>query len=236
MMHQVSRATSSITLSWPQPDQPNGVILDYQLRYFDKVRREWCSADCCIAIRQKRMGKSSVWKIHPWIRLDEAEKSDPIMKEHQTVVSIRVMLHLTSVHLHFPAWNHLEMMLKREKTLVAKVKNCEWNNWINLASSDTGNSGRSSSFQESILEMDSLQLSCVSIYTSMDTSKKFWQKGCSLSFTSWQIPVTCLCAEMTRWHIQSHSPFTSFITPNLEGKRSIGLFRQVAILYIWSLT
>lgn len=37
MMHQVSRTTSSITLSWPQPDQPNGIILDYQLRYFDKV-------------------------------------------------------------------------------------------------------------------------------------------------------------------------------------------------------
>lgn len=40
MMHQVSRTTSSITLSWPQPDQPNGIILDYQLRYFDKVSRK----------------------------------------------------------------------------------------------------------------------------------------------------------------------------------------------------
>ncbi|XP_066861235.1 ephrin type-B receptor 6 isoform X4 [Anser cygnoides] len=40
MMHQVSRTTSSITLSWPQPDQPNGVILDYQLRYFDKAEDE----------------------------------------------------------------------------------------------------------------------------------------------------------------------------------------------------
>lgn len=37
MMHQVSRTAKSITLSWPQPDQPNGVILDYQLRYFNKV-------------------------------------------------------------------------------------------------------------------------------------------------------------------------------------------------------
>ncbi|KAG2469895.1 EPHB5 protein, partial [Polypterus senegalus] len=36
MMHQVSRTPDSITLSWPQPDEPNGEILDYQLRYFDK--------------------------------------------------------------------------------------------------------------------------------------------------------------------------------------------------------
>ncbi|XP_053147834.1 ephrin type-B receptor 5 isoform X3 [Hemicordylus capensis] len=40
MMHQVSRTTGSITLSWPQPDQPNGIILDYQLRYFDKSEDE----------------------------------------------------------------------------------------------------------------------------------------------------------------------------------------------------
>lgn len=39
MMHLVSRTMNSITLSWPQPDQPNGIILDYQLRYFDKVSR-----------------------------------------------------------------------------------------------------------------------------------------------------------------------------------------------------
>ncbi|MGH0115128.1 UNVERIFIED_CONTAM: hypothetical protein FKN15_070648, partial [Acipenser sinensis] len=36
MMHQVSRTPDSITLSWPQPDNPNGDILDYQIRYFDK--------------------------------------------------------------------------------------------------------------------------------------------------------------------------------------------------------
>ncbi|XP_061771359.1 ephrin type-B receptor 5 [Nerophis ophidion] len=36
MMHQLSRASDSITLSWPQPDRPNGDILEYQLRYFDK--------------------------------------------------------------------------------------------------------------------------------------------------------------------------------------------------------
>lgn len=38
MMHQLSRAPDSITLSWPQPDRPNGDIIEYQLRYYDKVR------------------------------------------------------------------------------------------------------------------------------------------------------------------------------------------------------
>ncbi|XP_073457533.1 ephrin type-B receptor 2 isoform X6 [Aquarana catesbeiana] len=36
IMHQVSRAVDSITLSWSQPDQPNGVILDYELMYYEK--------------------------------------------------------------------------------------------------------------------------------------------------------------------------------------------------------
>lgn len=40
-MHQVSRAPNSITVSWPQPDQTNGNILDYQLRYYDQVGRGW---------------------------------------------------------------------------------------------------------------------------------------------------------------------------------------------------
>lgn len=38
-MHQVSRTVDSITLSWSQPDQPNGVILDYELQYYEKVPR-----------------------------------------------------------------------------------------------------------------------------------------------------------------------------------------------------
>ncbi|CAG6015166.1 unnamed protein product [Menidia menidia] len=37
MMHQLSRAPDSIILSWPQPDRPNGDILEYQLRYYDKA-------------------------------------------------------------------------------------------------------------------------------------------------------------------------------------------------------
>lgn len=39
IMHQVSRTVDSITLSWSQPDQPNGVILDYELQYYEKVQR-----------------------------------------------------------------------------------------------------------------------------------------------------------------------------------------------------
>ncbi|XP_053305983.1 ephrin type-B receptor 5-like, partial [Spea bombifrons] len=37
IIHQVSRSAQSITLSWPEPEQPNGKILDYQLRYREKA-------------------------------------------------------------------------------------------------------------------------------------------------------------------------------------------------------
>uniref|UniRef100_A0A673JUS6 receptor protein-tyrosine kinase n=1 Tax=Sinocyclocheilus rhinocerous TaxID=307959 RepID=A0A673JUS6_9TELE len=40
IMHQVSRTVDSITLSWSQPDQPNGVILDYELQYYEKNMAE----------------------------------------------------------------------------------------------------------------------------------------------------------------------------------------------------
>ncbi|KAK1799614.1 hypothetical protein P4O66_000378 [Electrophorus voltai] len=40
IIHQVSRTVDSITLSWSQPDQPNGVILDYELQYYEKVQNE----------------------------------------------------------------------------------------------------------------------------------------------------------------------------------------------------
>ncbi|KAF4078115.1 hypothetical protein AMELA_G00195760 [Ameiurus melas] len=40
IMHQVSRTIDSVTLSWSQPDQPNGVILDYELQYFEKNTAE----------------------------------------------------------------------------------------------------------------------------------------------------------------------------------------------------
>ncbi|XP_028913379.1 ephrin type-B receptor 6 isoform X1 [Ornithorhynchus anatinus] len=44
VVHQVSRAADSITVSWPQPDQPNGLILDYQLRYCDQADDEASSS------------------------------------------------------------------------------------------------------------------------------------------------------------------------------------------------
>ncbi|XP_016404748.1 ephrin type-B receptor 2-like [Sinocyclocheilus rhinocerous] len=40
IMHQVSRTVDSITLSWSQPAQPNGVILDYELQYYEKNTAE----------------------------------------------------------------------------------------------------------------------------------------------------------------------------------------------------
>ncbi|KAG2462695.1 EPHB1 protein, partial [Polypterus senegalus] len=36
IMHQVSATMKSMTLSWPQPEQPNGIILDYELRFYEK--------------------------------------------------------------------------------------------------------------------------------------------------------------------------------------------------------
>nr|XP_046253246.1 ephrin type-B receptor 2-like isoform X3 [Scatophagus argus] len=44
IIHQVSRSPNSITLSWSQPDQPNGVILDYELQYYEKNQGEWNSS------------------------------------------------------------------------------------------------------------------------------------------------------------------------------------------------
>uniref|UniRef100_H3A766 receptor protein-tyrosine kinase n=1 Tax=Latimeria chalumnae TaxID=7897 RepID=H3A766_LATCH len=44
IMHQVSRTVDSITLSWSQPDQPNGVILDYELQYYEKELSEYNSS------------------------------------------------------------------------------------------------------------------------------------------------------------------------------------------------
>ncbi|XP_026854911.2 ephrin type-B receptor 5 [Electrophorus electricus] len=40
VLHQLSSSSDSITLSWPQPNRPNGDILEYQLRYYDKGSEE----------------------------------------------------------------------------------------------------------------------------------------------------------------------------------------------------
>uniref|UniRef100_A0A669B115 receptor protein-tyrosine kinase n=1 Tax=Oreochromis niloticus TaxID=8128 RepID=A0A669B115_ORENI len=39
IMHQVSSTSRSFSLSWPPPEQPNGIILDYEIRYYDKVEQ-----------------------------------------------------------------------------------------------------------------------------------------------------------------------------------------------------
>ncbi|KAL4824328.1 hypothetical protein H8958_018715 [Nasalis larvatus] len=44
IMHQVSATMRSITLSWPQPEQPNGIILDYEIRYYEKEHNEFNSS------------------------------------------------------------------------------------------------------------------------------------------------------------------------------------------------
>uniref|UniRef100_A0AAQ5ZD06 receptor protein-tyrosine kinase n=1 Tax=Amphiprion ocellaris TaxID=80972 RepID=A0AAQ5ZD06_AMPOC len=38
IMHQVSSTSRSFSLSWPPPEQPNGIILDYEMRYYDKAQ------------------------------------------------------------------------------------------------------------------------------------------------------------------------------------------------------
>uniref|UniRef100_A0A3Q1J791 receptor protein-tyrosine kinase n=1 Tax=Anabas testudineus TaxID=64144 RepID=A0A3Q1J791_ANATE len=51
IMHQVSSTSRSFSLSWPPPEQPNGIILDYEIRYYDKV--EW--DDECVSVVQSEM-------------------------------------------------------------------------------------------------------------------------------------------------------------------------------------
>ncbi|KAK1162733.1 ephrin type-B receptor 1 [Acipenser oxyrinchus oxyrinchus] len=44
IMHQVSATMKAITLSWPQPEKPNGIIFDYELRYYEKDHNEFNSS------------------------------------------------------------------------------------------------------------------------------------------------------------------------------------------------
>uniref|UniRef100_A0A3Q4N8P9 receptor protein-tyrosine kinase n=1 Tax=Neolamprologus brichardi TaxID=32507 RepID=A0A3Q4N8P9_NEOBR len=59
IIHQVSRTPNSITLSWSQPDQPNGVILDYELQYYEKVHHQTNTA----VIRVLRPGTIYVFQV-----------------------------------------------------------------------------------------------------------------------------------------------------------------------------
>uniref|UniRef100_A0AAQ4RBG4 receptor protein-tyrosine kinase n=1 Tax=Gasterosteus aculeatus aculeatus TaxID=481459 RepID=A0AAQ4RBG4_GASAC len=48
IMHQISSTMNSFTLSWPQPEQPNGIILDYELRYYEKPKYK--KKECCLLL------------------------------------------------------------------------------------------------------------------------------------------------------------------------------------------
>uniref|UniRef100_UPI00398EEECB ephrin type-B receptor 2 n=1 Tax=Pristiophorus japonicus TaxID=55135 RepID=UPI00398EEECB len=67
-MHQVSRTVDSMTLSWSQPDQPNGVILDYELQYYEKDQSEQNSSTVksqtnTATIRSLRAGTIYVFQV-----------------------------------------------------------------------------------------------------------------------------------------------------------------------------
>lgn len=38
-IRQENASTNSITLMWHEPEQPNGVILEYDIKYYEKVRQ-----------------------------------------------------------------------------------------------------------------------------------------------------------------------------------------------------
>uniref|UniRef100_A0A8C2EMJ7 receptor protein-tyrosine kinase n=1 Tax=Cyprinus carpio TaxID=7962 RepID=A0A8C2EMJ7_CYPCA len=60
IMHQVSRTVDSITLSWSQPDQPNGVILDYELQYYEKNMAESNSS-----LLRSQTNTAVIWGLKP---------------------------------------------------------------------------------------------------------------------------------------------------------------------------
>ncbi|KTG04307.1 hypothetical protein cypCar_00011683, partial [Cyprinus carpio] len=60
IMHQVSRSVDSITLSWSQPDQPNGVILDYELQYYEKNMAESNSS-----LLRSQTNTAVIWGLKP---------------------------------------------------------------------------------------------------------------------------------------------------------------------------
>ena len=44
LVHQVSATTRSIMLSWPQLEQPSGIVLDYETRYYEKEHNKLSSS------------------------------------------------------------------------------------------------------------------------------------------------------------------------------------------------
>lgn len=37
-----SAGQNSVTLLWQEPDQPNGIILEYEIKYYEKVKPRSC--------------------------------------------------------------------------------------------------------------------------------------------------------------------------------------------------
>ncbi|XP_062889577.1 ephrin type-B receptor 2 [Mobula hypostoma] len=67
-IQQVSRTVDSITLSWADPDQPNGVILDYELQYYEKDQTKYNfstvkSQTNTITIRNLHVGTIYVFQV-----------------------------------------------------------------------------------------------------------------------------------------------------------------------------
>uniref|UniRef100_A0A3B5MBG3 receptor protein-tyrosine kinase n=1 Tax=Xiphophorus couchianus TaxID=32473 RepID=A0A3B5MBG3_9TELE len=58
-----NRTVDSITLSWSQPDQPNGVILDYELQYYEKVLKPFKSQTNTAVIRGLKSGSIYVFQV-----------------------------------------------------------------------------------------------------------------------------------------------------------------------------
>lgn len=46
-MHQESTGQNSVTLLWQEPDQPNGIILEYEIKYYEKVTPSLFLRDPC---------------------------------------------------------------------------------------------------------------------------------------------------------------------------------------------
>lgn len=59
-MHLHSSTGNSMTLSWTPPERPNGIILDYEIKYSEKVKQEeeqpFPSSSPCLAVSPMAKG------------------------------------------------------------------------------------------------------------------------------------------------------------------------------------
>lgn len=59
MVHQESTGQNSVTLLWQEPDQPNGIILEYEIKYYEKVTLSLFLRGPCY---QQASHKGLLWK------------------------------------------------------------------------------------------------------------------------------------------------------------------------------